>query len=200
MRAGDPIGQNSLNSKKERILQAAIKVLSEKGLEKTKVSDVVQEAGVAQGTFYLYYQSKNALIPAIADNMLQYMLNQMKTGIHDRDSFFIQLEQIVGITFDTTKIYREVLGLCYSGMAVTGAFLEWEEIYKPYYQWLEERITTAQSRGEIRRDMRVDMIAKIVVEMMEGIAEQVYLFEENSSNAQIYQQELMAFVKRALAP
>nr|WP_283407958.1 TetR family transcriptional regulator [Anoxynatronum buryatiense] len=181
-------------------MKAAIKVLSEKGLEKTKVSDVVQEAGVAQGTFYLYYQSKNALIPAIADNMLQYMLNQMKTHISPQDTFFDQMEKIVGITFETTHLYREVLGLCYSGMAVTGAFLEWEEIYKPYYHWLEERIAAAQLKGEIRRDMRVDMIAKIVVEMMEGVAEQVYLFEESSSNALIYQQELMAFVKRALTP
>ena len=175
-------------------------MLSEKGLEKTKVSDVVHEAGVAQGTFYLYYASKNALIPAIAESMLLQMLNRMKTAIPEEQSFLSQVESIVDITFTTTELYRDVLGLCYSGMAVTGAFLEWERIYKPYYQWLEERIGEAQNRGEIRRDLRRDMIAKIMVELMEGIAEQVYLFEESNENATDYRQELMAFMKRALAP
>jgi len=191
--------KNAGESRRQQILDAAIKVLSQKGLEKTKVSDIAREAGVAQGTFYLYYESKNALIPALADDMLQNMLDRMKDEIDPRMPFQQQLKAIIGITFDMTASYREVLGLCYSGMAVTGAFLEWERIYKPYYQWLEERLETAQQQGEITAGLRVDMAAKILVEAMEGIAEQAYLFEE-AEDAQEYQEELMAFLGRALKP
>lgn len=191
--------KNAGESRRQQILSAAIKVLSQKGLEKTKVSDIAAEAGVAQGTFYLYYGSKNALIPALADDMLQNMLSRMKDEIDPGMPFQQQLKAIVGITFDMTASYREVLGLCYSGMAVTGAFLEWERIYKPYYQWLEERLEAARQQGEITADLRVDMAAKILVEAMEGIAEQAYLFEE-AEDAEEYQEELMAFLSRALKP
>jgi len=191
--------KEGVESRRQQILSAAIKVLSQKGLDKTKVSDIAAEAGVAQGTFYLYYGSKNALIPAMADDMLQKTLGRMKEEIDPCLPFQDQLQAIVGITFDMTASYREVLGLCYSGMAVTGAFLEWERIYKPYYQWLEERLWAARQKGEITSNLRVDMAAKILVEAMEGIAEQAYLFEE-VDEAQEYQEELMAFLSRALKP
>jgi len=188
----------SSGNKKDQLRQAAIRVLSEKGLERTKVSDVVREAGVAQGTFYLYYDSKNALIPDIAETMLLHMLGDMKTAIPAETPFLEQLEAIIRITFSTTFLYRDVLGLCYSGMATTGFFQEWERIYTPYYDWLEERICRAMEKGEIRGDMSVEMIAKILVEMMEGIAEQAYLFEAVEGEALAYQEALLQFASSAL--
>ena len=119
-------------NKREQILQAAIVVLSEKGLEKTKISDIVKEAGVAQGTFYLYFSSKNVLLPAIAEDMLQKLLAIMIENIDLKSSFFNQLQQIIDITFQVTAEYKDVLALCYSGLAVTKALQQWEEIYKPY--------------------------------------------------------------------
>lgn len=187
-----------INSKKNRIREAAIKVLSLKGLEKTKVSDVVKEAGVAQGTFYLYYESKNALVPDIAEKMLLHMLKEMKGRISEEEPFRNQLKNIIEITFEITYLYRDVLGLCYSGMATTGFFQEWEQIYIPYYEWLEERIEKAQRRKDIRQDMQPSMIAKILVELMEGIAEQAYLFEGKKDKVVDYQKDLMNFSITAL--
>ncbi|WP_208974701.1 TetR family transcriptional regulator [Natronincola ferrireducens] len=186
-------------NKREKILQAAITVLSEKGLEKTKISDIVKEAGVAQGTFYLYFPSKNALIPAIADSMFQKSLEKIKEKIDDNTSFFHQLEDIIDITFQVTAEYREVLALCYSGLAITGVLQEWEKIYEPYYNWIEERIIIAQNKKEIRDDMNSRIIAKLLIELIEGTAEQVYLFEEDEKNASDYHRELLSFIKHSFA-
>ena len=49
------------------LLAAARAVLAEKGLEAATVSEIVARAGVAQGTFYLYFPSKMALIPALQE-------------------------------------------------------------------------------------------------------------------------------------
>ncbi len=43
---------------RDRLIQSAIKVFSEKGYFNTKISDIVKEAGYAQGTFYIYFSSK----------------------------------------------------------------------------------------------------------------------------------------------
>ncbi|WP_456383358.1 TetR/AcrR family transcriptional regulator [Persephonella sp.] len=45
----------------DKLIIAAIRVFSEKGFFNTKISDIVQEAGVAQGTFYLYFKSKEEI-------------------------------------------------------------------------------------------------------------------------------------------
>ena len=51
------------------ILQAAREVLATKGLEAAKISDIVARAGVAQGTFYLYFPSKSSLVIALTEEM-----------------------------------------------------------------------------------------------------------------------------------
>ncbi len=43
---------------KSKLIRSAIKVFSEKGYFNAKVSDIVKDAGYAQGTFYLYFSSK----------------------------------------------------------------------------------------------------------------------------------------------
>jgi AcrR family transcriptional regulator len=43
---------------KRQLVSAAIDLFDETGFQKTRISDIVAKAGVAQGTFYLYYKSK----------------------------------------------------------------------------------------------------------------------------------------------
>jgi AcrR family transcriptional regulator len=49
-------------SREQELLEAARRLFSQKGFANTTVSDIVREAGVAQGTFYLYFHSKAALV------------------------------------------------------------------------------------------------------------------------------------------
>jgi AcrR family transcriptional regulator len=48
-------------------MEAGIAVFAEKGYQRTKVSDVARRAGVAQGTFYLYFDSKKSLFLSLLD-------------------------------------------------------------------------------------------------------------------------------------
>ena len=49
-----------LNKKKKQdaLLNTAYHLFTEKGFQKTSISDIVNEAGVAKGTFYLYFKDK----------------------------------------------------------------------------------------------------------------------------------------------
>ena len=52
---------SDVENKKEKIMDAALKIFQEKGAEKTSVRDIMTEAGYGLGTFYLYYTDKNDL-------------------------------------------------------------------------------------------------------------------------------------------
>ncbi|MBN1944932.1 MAG: TetR/AcrR family transcriptional regulator [Bradymonadales bacterium] len=56
--------------RKDELKQAAIRVFARRGYHAAKVSEIVAEAGVAQGTFYLYFPSKQALFGEILDDYL----------------------------------------------------------------------------------------------------------------------------------
>ncbi len=49
-----------LNKKKKQdaLLNYSLSSVTEKGFQKTSISDIVNEAGVAKGTFYLYFKDK----------------------------------------------------------------------------------------------------------------------------------------------
>lgn len=64
------------NERRLEIMDAAERLFNKKGFENTAVSDIVQSIGVAQGTFYYYFKSKEDVFSAIAENFLNdYMEN-----------------------------------------------------------------------------------------------------------------------------
>ncbi|WP_248930542.1 TetR/AcrR family transcriptional regulator [Paenibacillus hamazuiensis] len=64
--------------KRDRLIAAALKLLEVQGYHNTKVSDIVQEAGVAQGTFYLYFKSKEDLFRSIAESCLGEIVSMLE--------------------------------------------------------------------------------------------------------------------------
>ncbi|MDY5540443.1 MAG: TetR/AcrR family transcriptional regulator [Lachnospiraceae bacterium] len=51
--------EQNKQQKRTALLNSAFSLFTVKGLQKTSVSDIVEEAGVAKGTFYLYFRDKN---------------------------------------------------------------------------------------------------------------------------------------------
>lgn len=73
---------------RQLLMTAAIQVFHENGLYQTRVSDIVARAGVAQGTFYNHFQSKEAMFRAIADEYMTYygeLFNRYTAGLFDTE-------------------------------------------------------------------------------------------------------------------
>jgi AcrR family transcriptional regulator len=57
--------------RRQQLLDAAIAVFSSKGLGAASVDDIVREAGLAKGTFYLYFATKDDLVGAVAERLIE---------------------------------------------------------------------------------------------------------------------------------
>ena len=66
------------NTKKEILLNAAEKLMAKKGYEKTKVEDITSEAGVAKGTFYVYFKSKEDILFELLESRLTIYKEEFK--------------------------------------------------------------------------------------------------------------------------
>jgi AcrR family transcriptional regulator len=60
--------------RRQELMDAAVRVFHDKGLTKATVSDVTDGAGVAKGTFYLYFDSKEHLLGALKDRFVDELL------------------------------------------------------------------------------------------------------------------------------
>ncbi|MFS0781068.1 TetR family transcriptional regulator [Bacillus sp. 1P06AnD] len=185
--------------KYQLILSAAIKVISEKGIEKTSISDIVKESGVAQGTFYLYFASKSALIPAIAEQLLDNTLKGIQQAIKDSETTIgMVVNSMIEETFKLTEKNKRIIALCYSGLAFDNSFDRWEEIYKPYYTWLEEQLQRAVEQKEITADIHIKRTGKILIGLIEDAAERYYLGNDRVESLAEQKQELKRFIHGAL--
>lgn len=73
---GKPLSKREMDKEARRkaILAAAKKIFAAKGFHNTSVSDIVKEVGIAQGTFYLYFEDKKAIFSEIVDDLMNTLL------------------------------------------------------------------------------------------------------------------------------
>lgn len=187
------------NDKYNRILKAAIEVISEKGLQKTTISDIVKKADTAQGTFYLYFSSKNALIPAIAENLLQLTLNKLKSTVIEKDNFWHALEIYIDQIYAITDQYKDVVVLCYSGTAFDYSMETWEKIYQPLYAWFENLLADGIQKQEVISSVPIQWTSKLIINSIENAAERFYIGKDQDMTCEDSKKELLQFIQRSLA-
>lgn len=68
-------------ARRAQLLSAALEVFADKGVSKTTVSDIVAAAGVAQGTFYLYFESKDDLVNAVAESLIDEAVGEIERAV-----------------------------------------------------------------------------------------------------------------------
>ncbi len=133
---------------RKRILDAAETEFGENGFARTSVASIVNRAGVAQGTFYLYFPSKDDVLRQLVRDMgrrLRHALSAATEGLTHR----VEVEKrglgaFIQFALENQNLYRVVM---------ESQFVD-ESIYREYYETLAgayaERLEDAQSRGEIR--------------------------------------------------
>src|SRR5699024_12410044 len=92
---------------------SSMTVFHNKGLDKATLSDIVKGAGIAQGTFYLYFPSKLSVMPAIAEVLVERTIKTCAKSMDWTMPFENQLEHFLEIVFQFTKDNRDINALIF---------------------------------------------------------------------------------------
>jgi len=80
-------GQSSRGGdKRERILSAAEQVFADRGFYHARVSEIAREAGVADGTIYLYFKSKDDVLISLFESRMEQVNRDMTAAIARHES------------------------------------------------------------------------------------------------------------------
>jgi TetR/AcrR family fatty acid metabolism transcriptional regulator len=66
-------------NRKQAIVEAATECFAKRGYHDTSISDIIDDAGIARGTFYLYFKSKQDVFRFILDGFIKHIGDQIKT-------------------------------------------------------------------------------------------------------------------------
>ena len=102
--------RKSAESRRREIMDAAAKVLAERGLAAATVSDITRVAGVAKGTFYLYFESKEHLVAALRERFVQELVEHAKPFIEEigRLDWWELADAVAEDMVDWTLAHRDI--------------------------------------------------------------------------------------------
>jgi AcrR family transcriptional regulator len=92
------------------ILQAARKVFLQQGYLEARMTDIGEEAGVAAGTLYLYFDSKESLAEALIEDFFEHLAAQV-IPILSRAKGAEILPEIVAKVFSAAEEYHDILNI-----------------------------------------------------------------------------------------
>ncbi len=93
-------------NKRSDILKAAVKIFAYQGYDASKVATIAHEAGVATGSVYLYFQSKEDLLDSLFEEFWDHLFKSMKYLIQPKP--LERMEAQLGCFFDCLAANREM--------------------------------------------------------------------------------------------
>jgi AcrR family transcriptional regulator len=173
----DPEGQqtsaerrraNERRARRRQLLTVAKELLLEQGYEKTSVSAIVRAAGVAQGTFYLYFKSKEQLLPHLRAEVLAEYLNVFERALSARGAVDERLCKGIAAVYRAVKRHRALVRVfrqAQSGEETERIWLEGREtLAGPLALLLEE----GRAAGRLQLD-EPRMAAHLVLALLDDL-------------------------------
>jgi len=156
--------------RRRQILNAAVRAFAKKGYHASRVSDIAEEAGVAYGLVYHYFDSKDAVLEAIFREMWGMMVAAINAMESLQESPREQLRKFCAIVLRTWRDYPDVVRVLVREVARSGEQLQREvEEIALAFQALQRIVARGQEQGEFRADVSPRLAAWIVYGALEEI-------------------------------
>lgn len=158
--------------KGEAILNAAIRVFAEKGFHHSRISDVAKEAGVAEGTIYLYFKNKDDLLLSVFSRKMGSFVKDLRALISGMDSPKEKLRTIVEHHFGYLNKDPSLALVVQIELRGCSAFMRGgaSPELKAYLNTIEEVLEEGKNLGIFRSDLNVKVASKALFGMMDEVA------------------------------
>src|SRR6266550_3493705 len=97
-----------VEGKRERILDAAIKVFAAEGFYNAKVSQIAHAAGVADGTIYLYFKSKDDLLISLFEDRMERVNTTLRAALAAGVNAVDRLKRVVRLHLEMIEQNRHM--------------------------------------------------------------------------------------------
>jgi AcrR family transcriptional regulator len=180
---------------RSRLLDAAEAVFAEYGWEQASIVKITERASVAQGTFYRYWESKQAIFDDLVADLNRRVRRAMAEGAargaNRAEAERYGFEGFFRFTAEHPALYRVIRQAEFA--SPDALHRHYEKIAEGYVEALE----AAMARGEVAR-ADPELIAYALMGIGELVGMRWILWAETSEVPERLIDELMAFIQRGL--
>jgi AcrR family transcriptional regulator len=155
--------------RRAEILEAARNVCASRGFNDVSVDEIAHEAGIAKGTLYLYFRSKDEIYWAMLEQVYTTLHGEVAAGLSSGATLEQRIRAFVDTKMRRFEAHRDLFRLYLSESShITGRGVRvgerYERLYLDQVKRLEATLREGIARGEIRLD-RADAAAFAVFDL-----------------------------------
>ena len=158
--------------KYKQIIDAAVIAIAESGYHQAQVSKIAKQAGVADGTIYLYFKNKEDILISLFEEKMSVFVDNLKLIIKDENSASEKLGQMIENHFQVLANDRHLatvtqLELRQSNKEIR---LKINAILKEYLKMIDQIIIEGMVSGEFKPSMDVRIARQMVFGTIDEIS------------------------------
>jgi len=182
--------------KREAILRAAISVFAHNGYFNAKVADIAREAGVADGTVYLYFKSKEEILHSIFDRSVEEAVTEVKKQLAAISDPREKLRQIAHLHLERLGTDRDLAVVFQVELRGSTKFMEEFSAagFAEYLALIRTTFEEGQRAGLFRADLNSKVVSKILFGALDEMATNWILSKRRYKLAPLADQVLDIFL------
>ena len=187
--------------KREAILRAAISVFAHNGYFNSKVADIASEAGVADGTVYLYFKSKEEILHSIFDRSMEEAIAAGKKELKRISDPREKLRSIAHLHLERLGADRDLAVVFQVELRGSTKFMEEFSAagFAEYLNLIRTSIEDGQRAGVFRAELNAKVVAKILFGALDEMATNWILSKRKYKLAPMADQVLDIFLNGVTA-
>lgn len=158
--------------KREVIVRAAIREFAQRGFFGTQVADVARRAGVAAGTVYLYFRSKDDLLVTIFEQTMRDAIAQGRAAIDELDHPVDRLRAIARLHLERLGRDRHLAVVFQVELRQSTKFMERFSAsqLREYLGLIRDAVELGQQHGVFRREINPTLASKVLFGALDEMA------------------------------
>jgi TetR/AcrR family fatty acid metabolism transcriptional regulator len=158
--------------KRNAILRAAITVFAHNGYFNSKVADIAREAGIADGTVYLYFKSKEEILHSIFDRSVDEAVAEAKKLIESTSDAREKLRRIAMLHLERLGADRDLAVVFQVELRGSTKFMEEfsKAGFAEYLALIRSTFEEGQQAGVFRPELNAKVVAKILFGALDEMA------------------------------
>ncbi|MEO1081484.1 MAG: helix-turn-helix domain-containing protein [Pseudomonadota bacterium] len=167
------ISEEKVEARREALIAAALRCFAVKGFDGTTMRDIAREAGLAVGTYYLYFEDKRSVLDAVIQQN-QKLTREFLVGLERGRGAVATIEGIFNALLDmepSALHEKAALDLQLLSAAVRDeALAKWlEDVQHEWVQAFRALIVSAQREGVVAPELRPLSAARSLTAYMHGL-------------------------------
>ena len=190
------MGGKRTKTTKKKIVSAAWRLFYEQGYDNTTVDDIVEESGTSKGSFYHYFDGKDALLSSLSilfDEKYEELWPGIPVEMGSLEKLAYLTRELFGFIEDTVSL--ELLARLFSSQLITKGERHLLDHSRVYYRVLRTILAEGQQREQIRDDVTVNELSKLYALLERGLMYDWCISSGSYSLCQYSQSVLPLFLK-----